>query len=56
MYDKVDKAYQAAVAADSLLHTAHNIPEQYASAMQNLQASINKLIEETNRQKALKSQ
>ncbi|UBD69777.1 hypothetical protein K6V21_26095 [Bacteroides cellulosilyticus] len=51
MCGKVDKALQTAIAADSLLHTARNIPQQYASAVRNLQTSISELIEEINRQK-----
>lgn len=51
MCGKVDKALQVAITADSLLHTARDIPQQYASAVQNLQTSISELIEEINRQK-----
>lgn len=51
MCGKVDKALQTAITADSLLHTARDIPQQYASAVRNLQTSISELIEEINRQK-----
>lgn len=51
MCKKVDQALQAAVAADSLLHTAQDIPQQYVSAIQNLKTSINELTEKINKQK-----
>ncbi len=46
------QALEAASTADSLMHTTGPIPEQYASAMTNLQASINNLTTQIGDQQA----
>lgn len=46
------QASEAASTADSLMHTAGPVPDQYASAMANLQSSIDKLTEQIGDQQA----